>query len=183
MIVDNGTIVDFMTASFVSDANEVVFAGNEEGGPLRWYRQTVPDGTPQPITGAVRPYRGSARVGTHPVSPDSTMIAVAHDGHIRLFPLDGGVPGDLEAVPASALVSGFTPDGRFLFFSEEGDGAIRHIYRVEVTTGHRELWKTLEPDPVGLFGIYAIQIADDGTSYYYTFKRQLSDLFLVQGLH
>ena len=182
VIVDNGTIVDFMSASFVADANEVVFAGNEEGGPLRWYRQTVPDGTPRPITGEVQPFRGSAAIGTHPVSPDGTMIAAAHDGHIRLFPLDGGELRDLEAVPTSAIVSGFTPDGRFLFFSER-DGAIRHIYRVEVTTGDRELWKTIEPDPVGLFGIYAIQIADDGTSYYYTFQRQLSDLFLVEGLH
>ena len=182
VIVDNDTIVDFVTASFVSDANEVVFAGNQEGAPLRWFRQTVPDGIPQPITGPVGYFKGSAVLGSSPVSPDGTMIAAAHDGHIALYPLDGGEPRDLEEVPASAAVIRFTPDGRFLFFAEDGDRSI-NIYRVEITTGHRELWKILEADPVGLDDVYAAQVADDGESYYYTFQRQLSDLFLVQGLH
>ena len=113
---------------------------------------------------------------------DGTMIAAAHDGHIALYPLDGGEPRDLEEVPASASVIRFTPDGRFLFFAEDGERSI-NIYRVELTTGHRELWKTLEADPVGFDDVYAIQVADDGESYYYTFQRRLSDLFLVQGLH
>ena len=79
VIVDNGTIVDFVTASFVTDTNEVVFAGNQEGGPLRWFRQTVPDGTPEPITGAVRLYRGSALLGSSPVSPDGTTVVLNND--------------------------------------------------------------------------------------------------------
>ena len=110
------------------------------------------------------------------------MIAAAHDGHIALYPLDGGEPRDLEEVPASAVVIRFTSDGRFLLIAEDGDRSI-NIYRVEITTGHRELWKIIEAHPVGLDDIYAMQVADDGESYYYTFQRQLSGLFLVQGLH
>ena len=53
-------------------------------------------------------------------------------------------------------------------------------FRVEIETGRRELWKVITPsDTTGLSEIYAIQISDDGESYYYTFSRKYSDLFLV----
>lgn len=75
----------------------------------------------------------------------------------------------------------FTTDGRHLFYPEKGD-RFMSVYRIEVETGQRQLWKTIAPDPSGLDDIYAVQISDDGESYYYTFQRGFSDLFLVQGL-
>ncbi len=58
-----------------------------------------------------------------------------------------------------------------------------NIYRVELATGRRDLWKTLTPaDPTGFEEIYAVHIADDEQSYYYTISRVLSDLYLVRGL-
>ncbi|HSF16179.1 MAG TPA: serine/threonine-protein kinase [Vicinamibacteria bacterium] len=179
-VVDNDSIVDFVTASFVSDVDEIVFAGIEEGEPLRWFRQSVPNGKPQAITGPVSFFKGGAILGSSPVSPDGTTIAAAHDGKIALYPLDGGEPRVLD-VPDSALVIRFTTDGRHLFYAEEGDRSMS-VYRIEIETGQRQLWKTIEPDPSGLDDIYAIQISDDGESFYYTFQRGYSDLFLVQGL-
>ena len=76
----------------------------------------------------------------------------------------------------------FTPDGRALYVKERIGRSVR-IHRVELETGRRELWKTIAPsDPTGLDEIYAIQISDDGESYYYTFIRKYSDLFMVDGL-
>ena len=109
------------------------------------------------------------------------MLAAAHDEYIALYPLDGGEPCDLDGVPSTAAVIRFSTDGRFLLFVEEGDRSI-NIYHIELRTRDRELWKTLEADPIGLDDIYAIQIEDDLESYYYTFQRRLSDLFLVRGL-
>ena len=110
------------------------------------------------------------------------MIAAAKDGVIALYPLDGGEPRTLDDVPASMDVIRFTPDGRYLYVKEEVGRSVQ-IYRVEIETQRRELWKTIEPsDPVGLDQIYAIQIADDGESYYYTYFRLYSDLYLVEGL-
>ena len=58
-----------------------------------------------------------------------------------------------------------------------------NIYRVELATGRRDLWKTLTPaDPTGFEEIYAVHIADGEQSYYYTISRVLSDLYLVRGL-
>ena len=36
--------------------------------------------------------------------------------------------------------------------------------------------------PIGAVDIYAVHIADDGESYYYTFQQAYSDLYLVDGI-
>ncbi|TDI40286.1 MAG: hypothetical protein E2P02_17270, partial [Acidobacteria bacterium] len=180
IVLENKTIVDYAAASFVSDEKEVIFAGSEQGEPLRWFRQTVPSGEPIRITGEVGETT-TGGIGSSPVSPDGSMLAAAKDGVIALYPLDGGEPRALDDVPDSMQVIRFTPDGRFLYVAENGPSP--RIYRVEIETGRRELWKTIvSADPVGLAYIYAIQISDDGKSYYYTFFRVLSDLYLVEGL-
>ena len=169
-VVGNKSIVDFVTASFLSDENEVVFAGSEEGAPLRWFRQGVPSGEPRPITGEVRCDRASAIVGSSPVSPDGSMLAAFKDEVVALYPLNGGEPRTLDDVPASMTVIRFTPDGRFLYVKEDFGRSAR-IHRVDIDTGRRELWSTIGPsDPSGLDVIYAIQISDDGESYYYSFS-------------
>ena len=159
-----------------------MFAGSEEGAPLRWFRQAVPSGEPQPITGEVQASQASANLGSSPVSPDGSMLAAAKDGVIALYPLDGGEPRALDDVPASMAVIRFTPDGRFLYVREPV-GRSQKVHRIEIETGRRELWKTIAPsDLAGLEQIYAVQISDDGECYYYTFNRRYSDLYLVEGL-
>jgi hypothetical protein len=49
-------------------------------------------------------------------------------------------------------------------------------------TGKRRLTKEIPiPDPAG-FGIGSLLLAPDAKSYFYTYTRQLSTLFLVDGL-
>ena len=57
------------------------------------------------------------------------------------------------------------------------------VYRVDLDTGNRELWKELMPvDPGGVERISNVVITPDAKSYAYTFSRLLSDLFVVEGL-
>ena len=182
VVVANETIVDFVTASFISDENEIVFAGSREGRPVRWFRQAVPNGEPYPVTAGVQWTQGIAALGSSPVSPDGSWLAGFEDGVIALHPLDGGAPRPLHDVPASMDVIRFTPDGRYLYVKED-IGRSAQIYRIEIETGRRKLWKTIAPsDPAALEQIHTIQISDDGQSYYYTFTRMASDLYLVEGL-
>ena len=110
------------------------------------------------------------------------MLAAFKDDVVALYPLNGGEPRTLDDVPASMAVIRFTPDGRFLYVKEDFGRSAR-IHRVDIDTGRRELWRTIGPsDPSGLDVIYAIQISDDGESYYYSFSRTISDLYLVEGL-
>ena len=58
------------------------------------------------------------------------------------------------------------------------------VFRVELATGARALWKTLAPsDPVGVEDMReTVVITPDAQSYCYSYLRRLGDLFVVHGL-
>jgi hypothetical protein len=104
-----------------------------------------------------------------------------------LFPSHGG-----EAQPLPALKPGDFPiqwgdDGRHVYTVDNtGDvtSPTFDVFRVELTTGARVLWKTLSPsDPVGVEGLRGtVVITPDARSYCYSYMRRLGDLFVVDGL-
>jgi hypothetical protein len=58
-----------------------------------------------------------------------------------------------------------------------------HIYRVNVTTGERKLWRVITPaDPAGLLSIDMIDVTRDGKQIVYGYARITSDLYVVDGL-
>ena len=61
------------------------------------------------------------------------------------------------------------------------------IYKLDLASGRRELWKELTPpDPGGLIDIGSslgeVRITPDGKSYVYTSWTMPSELYLVEGL-
>jgi hypothetical protein len=57
------------------------------------------------------------------------------------------------------------------------------VYRVDMTTGERSLWKELvPPDPAGVLTMGPILMTPDGKSYVYSYRRTLDELFLLEGL-
>jgi hypothetical protein len=60
---------------------------------------------------------------------------------------------------------------------------IARIFRFEISTGRRELWKEFTlPDPTGISGISGSAITPDGKAFVFTYAQQFSDLYLVDGL-
>jgi hypothetical protein len=54
---------------------------------------------------------------------------------------------------------------------------------VDSVTGKRTLWKQISPaDPAGVDAIQGIAITPDEKSFVYSYRRRLSDLYLVEGL-
>jgi hypothetical protein len=54
---------------------------------------------------------------------------------------------------------------------------------VNVSTGQRTPWKTLTPaDPSGVDGMGPVEITPDAKAYAYGCSRDLSDLYLAEGL-
>jgi hypothetical protein len=73
-------------------------------------------------------------------------------------------------------------DGRSIFVYRHREFPTK-VYRLDVTTGKKELWKTLTmPDPTGLASIDWIQPTPDGNSYAFTYARGLSQLYIADGL-
>ena len=58
------------------------------------------------------------------------------------------------------------------------------VFRVELATGSRVLWKTLSPsDLVGVEDAReSVVITPDAQAYCYSYNRRLGDLFVVDGL-
>ena len=57
------------------------------------------------------------------------------------------------------------------------------IYRLNIVTGQRQLFKEVNPaDVTGLYDVGHVIMSADGRSYIYGFTRLLSDLYLVKGL-
>ena len=76
----------------------------------------------------------------------------------------------------------FSSDGRSLWLFRRGE-VPGHVYQLDVATGQRRLWKTLEPpDKAGVYSIIEFVITPDGQSYFYSYTRLLSQLYLVRGL-
>ena len=76
----------------------------------------------------------------------------------------------------------WSSDGRLLYVRRGGSWP-PVVDRVDVTTGRREAWKTIQPaDPVGVDSIFRILVTPDGKAYCHDYVRFLSELFIVEGL-
>jgi hypothetical protein len=75
----------------------------------------------------------------------------------------------------------WSEDGQILYVRHGRTSA--QIYRVNVSTGERSLWKTIVPsDPAGLLSIDRVEIGRDGKQIVYGYARITSDLYVVDGL-
>jgi len=89
------------------------------------------------------------------------------------IPMPGTAPGEWPIV--------WSDDGRFLFVYPRGRTALT-VDRVDVETGERSAWLEVRPaDPAGIIDIFPVWITGDGEHYAYSYRRCLSDLYLVSG--
>ena len=170
--------VAYQSVNWFPDGRRVLVSGNEPGSGTRLYVIDLADGRPRAISaGGVSLYRWSA------VSPDGSLaVALAGDGTPTLHPTDGGEPRALPGVAPGELPIQWSADGRSLYVTR-GIGVPANIDLVEVATGARRLWKTITPpDPAGVVQIGPLQITADGKSYVYSYRRQLDELLVVEGL-
>jgi hypothetical protein len=131
-----------------------------------------------PVVSVKRPY-----FEHHAVSPDGKFI-FARDmaGKAKLYPLVGGEP---------RRIPGWLPDDIWITWSPDGHSAYLYhdektfapVYRFDLTTGKRSLVATLAPsDVAGVTGYDSVAFTVDGKSYAYSYNRNMSDLFLLDGV-
>jgi Tol biopolymer transport system component len=166
--------VSVFGASFLPGGKEVVFTGSESGHGARLYVRDFAGGKPRAVT--PEGYGGGL------VSPDGKWSTVRGPDRKRyLYPLAGGEPIPLSALDPEDTPLQFSADGRFLYVSRVTE-APAQVYRMEIATGRRELWKTLMPsDAAGVSAINPL-LTPDGSAYVYNYTRVLSDLYLVEGV-
>jgi Tol biopolymer transport system component len=168
---------DSVPAAFLPDGRRIVFTGSEAGHARRVWIQDLEGGRARPITpeGVV----GSV------LSPDGKLIATrGPDQKVALYSIDGGAPIPVEGLDPNDLPMRWTEDQRFLFVSHElRQSVTARIYRVELATGRRELWKEFSlRDPTGVSRITGTAITSDGKTFIFSYAQRLSDLYVVDGL-
>jgi Tol biopolymer transport system component len=169
----SGPVETYQSASWFPEGRRIVFVGAEHGRPQRTWVQDLPAGVPSPVT-----REGAIGVTT---SPDGQWVAtVTQDSTLMLFPLKGGAPRSVTKLAPSERVCQWNADGRVIFVSRSGDRL--DVFCIDVESGKRQLWKTIEvPDPAGAH-MYGFLITRDACSYAYGYMRTLDELYLVEGL-
>jgi Tol biopolymer transport system component len=167
--------VDHFNEAWLPDSKTILYTMQEPGHAPRIYMQDIEGGEARPLT----PEGMSGAL----VSPDGKFLAVIDGKRERwLYPIGGGEPQKLNVVlnPNERLV-GFFPDGKSLRVRTATVPI--QISRIDIATGHRELWKEIAPaDPAGVQSVPSIRFSADGKSYAYSVGRFLSDLYVVDGL-
>jgi hypothetical protein len=115
------------------------------------------------------------------VSPDGKFVTVVAGGKLNLFPIAGGEPKTVDIQPGESVLR-WSADGRYLFLRQMVGLSAVKIIRLDLANRHEEQWKELRPDdPVGV-QIYDVVVTPDGSSYAYSFQRDIGTLFLASGL-
>jgi len=171
--------INHNAARWLPDGKQFVFSGNEPGHGVRLYRQDVNGGKAQALT--PEGVNGTAFA----VSSDGQQVAaIGPDLKGYLYPIAGhGEPRLIPGLQPGDLATSWSQDGRALFVYQPGEVPAR-VYRLDLTTGARALWKQLVPgDPAGVATIGPILVTPDGKTFVYGFHRTLADLYLVEGLN
>ncbi|HEV2495552.1 MAG TPA: protein kinase [Terriglobia bacterium] len=168
--------INHVSGRWLPDGKRVVFLGNEAGHAPRLYLQELSENTARPIT--PEGIRSNAVI-----SPDGQWVAaVGPDQKCYAYPTAGGDARPVPGVLPGELPTGWDADGRAVFVYLPGELPAR-VYRVELGTGKRTLWKEVEPsDPAGIDSIRGLLLSRDTKAYAYGYIRLLSDLYLVDGL-
>ena len=164
-------------ALWFPDGETLCVLGEEPNGRPRLYQVDSVTGKHQPISDeAISSYDVL-------VSPDGMQVA-ARDSNRRfmIFPVDGGEPVHVPGVVENDRVIRWSKDGAAIFVFTRGTMPAS-VYRVDLGTGERRLWKELAPPvPTGVEGVTMVRMSDAEDAYAYSFAQRLNDLYVVEGL-
>ena len=164
-------------AHWFHDGKRILFSGNEPEKGERLYVFDLDTAksraiTPQGVNG-----------DSFAISPDSEIVAaVGPDQKGYLYPVNGGDPQLIPGVKQGEQPITWSADGHSLYVYQPGE-LPAHVYRVDVRSGQRTLWKDLMPtDPAGVENIGPILLTPDAKTCVFGYHRNLADLYLVEGL-
>jgi hypothetical protein len=166
----------FSGARWFPDGRRILFTGSEPERELRSYIQDISGGQPRALT--------PEGIWGLSISPNGEWIAAVRgrDGSLSLWPLSGEPRLEVKGAEPDDRPVAWSADGRSLWIFRRGE-VPAHVYQLDLTTGQRRLWKTLvPPDMAGVYSIIEFQITPTGHSYFYSYTRLLSQLYLVRGL-
>lgn len=162
-------------ALWFPDGRRILVTGSESGKGARSYVQDRDGGAPRPLTP-----EGTRALS---ISPDGLWVAaVGSDNAISLWPVGSGSSRVLQGSEPGDRPVAWSADGRSLWLFRRGE-VPTNVFQLDIATGRRALWRPLvPPDPAGVYSIIEFKVTPSGHSYFYSYTRLLSQLFLVSGV-
>jgi hypothetical protein len=95
---------------------------------------------------------------------------------------DGSSPRSVHGLRVREAIAGWYRDASALVILDR-NVLPAPVVVLDVATGKRTPLMTLmPPDPVGISGVQGLCMAPDGSAYAYNIVRQISELYLIEGL-
>ncbi len=164
-------LVAFDKMAWSDDGQRIVYEAQTEQGGWNVYTQKLAGGPPVLIA--------QARDSYPALSPDGMTVALHKErGGISLYPSDGGQPTPLKGASDSELAMRFLSGGKVLLLAD-ATGPELVLTRIDLTSGHRELWKTI---PTETRSNQFLATTPDLKYYAYAFSRFSSSLYVVDNL-
>jgi Tol biopolymer transport system component len=176
-----GPIRTYVWGAWNPDGRRIVIFGTDGEGQWRLFVQDVAGGLPRPFA------RFETRWMDGPFSPDGRYFGERpnESAAVVLFPLDGGEPRPIPFLTAGDYPMVFSEDGDSLYVASSrwGGSFPVHVVRLNLQTGRREPWlEFAPPDRAGVGFRFGWRLTPNGRFYAYYYDRELSDLYLVEGL-
>jgi Tol biopolymer transport system component len=164
------------TAIFFPDGKRVLLRARNSAAKIGLYVLEVGTGKVRTITPE----------GIHPLdfislSPDGKAVVSSSDKGTILYDVEGGPSRPVPGVPANLVAIKWCADGHSLFVRTMETNPLR-VYRMELSSGHRTLWKEFSFSDIGENGSADVFPTPDGRSYVYGYTRSFADLFIADGL-
>jgi len=180
LLLNSNGIQQVAGKGWMPDGKAIYFQ-SDDGHGWRTYVQDLTGGAPRAVTPLISVE--SAHFESHLVSPDGKIIfAQDLSGKGELYPIAGGEPQSFPGwIPEDIWIT-WSTDGRSAYVYHD-DKTSAPVYRLDVATGKRQLVVTLTPnDTAGVTAVINVRMTPDGKTYAYSFDRELSDLFQVEGV-
>ncbi len=163
-------------ARWLPDGRHFLAVGREKGHDIRTYVFDAEGGAPRPLS--PEGYRGG-----NLISPDGKRVALRGPKDAAfVVSVDGGEPKAVPGFEDSSSLAGWTPDGRLLVRKGTSTELPMRLFALDPDTGREELWREFFPaDATGVNSLIAFRNAPNG-AYAYSYFRNLSSLYLVEGL-
>ena len=178
-----GSVAEVFAARFTPDGRRLIMSAREAGRAHRLFVQDLPDGLPRPMSP-----EGLGEIGNFVVTPDGSAVTALppgpDPGPYLLYPIEGGEPRAIPGMKPLELPLRWSNDGRFLFVQEASNSlGTWSVVRIDTKAGVRKAWLNgALPDRAGVRGPSFIVITPDGRHWAASYVRQVSDLYLVEGL-
>ncbi len=167
--------LNYRSARWFPDGRRILVGADQAGQRERLYVQDLAGGQPR----AISPEGFTAGAIC---SDGRVVVCVDPGGKVLSCPVEAGEPRPIAGLTPGDDPIRWSPDDRFLYAWRPNELPVR-IYRVNVASGSREVFKEIVLSEAWKgVRVRPVHVAADGNSYAYGYRRELSDLYLVEGL-